>query len=68
MRKLISLVLMACTGVDAAAHPLPGDPPLAEQLWHQWLSPHHAPVVFLLLIAAGLLVLAAKVWQARNRQ
>ncbi|MDH4048098.1 MAG: hypothetical protein OEW68_04860 [Gammaproteobacteria bacterium] len=69
MRKLISLILLAgaSTGTIAVAHPLPGDPALAEQLLHRGLSLHHAPMVILLLIAAALLVLSAKAWTTRNK-
>jgi hypothetical protein len=68
MRKLISLVLIAGCSAGASAHPLPGDEPIAAQLSHQLLSMHHAGVIFVVLVAAALLMRAAIAWMAQRKQ
>lgn len=67
MRKLISLISIAGCSAGAFAHPLPGDEPIAAQLSHQMFATHHAGMLFIVLVAAVLLMRAAIAWLDRKR-
>jgi hypothetical protein len=55
MRLILSLCLIAGPPGIASAHSLPGDANLANQLLHLFLSPHHLPLMLLLLVAVAIL-------------
>jgi hypothetical protein len=61
------MLVLAGLSLDADAHLLPGDASTLQQVSHQWTSLHHIPGFFLVLIACGLAVIAAKAWSARKK-
>lgn len=52
MRLILSLCYIFGPMCVAVAHPLAGDAGLANQLAHQILSPHHVPLILMVLVTA----------------
>jgi hypothetical protein len=65
MRKLTALILIFGTAGNAAAHSLADGSPALLQLAHQLGSPHHLPVLLVIIgvVIAGIVAAA----QSRRR-
>jgi hypothetical protein len=67
MRKLTALILIAAAGSNAAAHPLADGSPALLQLAHQLGSPHHLPVLLVIIGVAVAGIVAAAQSKRRDR-
>ena len=68
MRKLTALILITATGTNAAAHSLADGSPALVQLAHQLGSPHHLPVLLVIVGVAVAGIVAAAQSKRRDRQ
>lgn len=67
MRKLTALLLITATGTNAAAHSLADGSPALLQLAHQLGSPHHLPVLLVIVGVAVAGIVAAAQSKRRGR-
>lgn len=67
MRKLTALILITATGTNAAAHSLADGSPVLSQLAHQFGSPHHLPVLLVVIGVAVAAIVAAAQSKRRGR-
>jgi hypothetical protein len=67
MRKLTALILITATGTNAAAHSLADGSPALLQLAHQLGSPHHLPVLLVIIGVAVAAMVAAAQSKRRGR-